>query len=685
MLRNRAYRIALMILRVVAGIVLVLVVLVFLAVGAARNIGDSFPDLEIVDPGSSPQYPVWTPDGGHIVFARKGQPHLNDGGVFVVDAAGSEVRQIDSERKSHTPSISPDGLWVAYHAYDHKRFPAWLSWNNDLDWEVVIAAVDGSDRYRLTESKRGFRIHDISPKWSPDGARIAFYSNGDPRVGGPSGILTMAPDGSDVRAVSGSPVVGFGMSWSPDSKQIAFISIEKDSPPSVSVARLEDGHVSRLSRTASQLAWSPDGSRIAYVEPESSQRDRSATAVRGLYTVRPDGSDPREVMSFPRGRFTMQNLSWSPDGAEILYGRLVVAADGSSILRLPPGSASRSPDGSRIAHYLPYGGYGIESRYLSDVVLYTTSKDGSDARVLVDRTLAPAHGRPLSDNISQRDGYVPKTMYFDGAGPLAEPVDTGQCSNGIAVQAPKYRPRLVRDCETLLTLRDSLHANPAVNWSTDTSMSTWEGVEIGWSTEPETNGVIGLRLPGRDLTGFIPDDLGLLTSLVELDLSGNWLSGGIPGTLGQLANLRVLRLTGNRLSVEIPSELVRLESLEALDVRDNRLSGGIPETIGGMKRLNRLDLSHNFISGPIPKELGNLVRVQHLDMSFNELSGSVPGEMGRLGVLETLDLSHNDLSGSVPPEWIGLGSVKKFIVTQNRISPRVCLQRGKVGPQVCGD
>ena len=215
----------------------------------------------------------------------------------------------------------------------------------------------------------------------------------------------------------------------------------------------------------------------------------------------------------------------------------------------------------------------IESRYLSDVVLYTTSKDGSDARVLVDRTLAPAHGRPLSDNISQRDGYVPKTMYFDGAGPLAEPVDTGQCSNGIAVQAPKYRPRLVRDCETLLTLRDSLHANPAVNWSTDTSVSTWEGVEIGWSTEPETNGVIGLRLPGRDLTGFIADDLGLLTSLVELDLSGNWLSGGIPGTLGQLANLRVLRLSGNRLSGEIPAELRRLESLQTLDVGSNRLGG----------------------------------------------------------------------------------------------------------------
>ena len=359
MLRNRVYRIALMILRVVAGIVLVLVVFVFLVViGLSR---DSGMEVEIVDPGRRPQHPVWTLDGGQIVFARERRTRLSDGGVFVVDAAGSDVRQIDSERISHTPSMSPDGLWVAYHAYEHKRFPAWLSWNNDRDWEVVIAAVDGSDRYRLTESKRGFNIDDLSPKWSPDGARIAFSTWDHYRVEGPSGIFTMAPDGSDVRAVSGSPVVGSDMSWSPDSKQIAFVSIEKDSPPSVSVVRLEDGHVSRIARTGRQPTWSPDGSRIAYVELESSYGRRSGYPVRivkGLYTVRADGSDPREVMSFPRGRFTMQNLSWSPDGAEILYGRLVVAADGSSILRLPPGSASRSPDGSRIAHYLPYGGYG---------------------------------------------------------------------------------------------------------------------------------------------------------------------------------------------------------------------------------------------------------------------------------------------------------------------------------------
>ena len=104
-----------------------------------------------------------------------------------------------------------------------------------------------------------------------------------------------------------------------------------------------------------------------------------------------------------------------------------------------------------------------------------------------------------------------------------------------------------------------------------------------------------------------------------------------------------------------------------------------------MERLNRLDLSNNYISGPIPKELGNLLEMEHLDMSVNELTGSLPGEMGRLIRLKVVYLNYNDLSGSVPPEWIGLGSIKKFNVSHTRISPRACLQRGKVGPQVCGD
>ena len=45
---------------------------------------------------------------------------------------------------------------------------------------------------------------------------------------------------------------------------------------------------------------------------------------------------------------------------------------------------------------------------------------------------------------------------------------------------------------------------------------------------------------GNDITGSIPEELGLLSNLQLLDLAGNRLSGAIPSSLGQLKSLSSL-------------------------------------------------------------------------------------------------------------------------------------------------
>ena len=278
------------------------------------------------------------------------------------------------------------------------------------------------------------------------------------------------------------------------------------------------------------------------------------------------------------------NVSWSPDGTEILVGALVISLDGSSLLRLPgpvdrdgllwpagPGRASWSPDGSRVA---------VQSRDhvegkpdVPTIVLYTVNRDGSDSRVLVvqggDGNLSPGSG-----SLPDEDWAASATYHFGGAGPSPEPVDVAGCSNGIAVPSPESHPLLVRDCETLLRMRDSLGSSPPLNWSANRSIGEWTGVGIyTHGTPPAVESVVNgerfdrinihgppsavksLRLQGpgqgyrheRILTGVIPPEIGLLSSLRVLHLQNNWLGGEVPSQLGNLTELESIDLSNNRL------------------------------------------------------------------------------------------------------------------------------------------
>ena len=56
-----------------------------------------------------------------------------------------------------------------------------------------------------------------------------------------------------------------------------------------------------------------------------------------------------------------------------------------------------------------------------------------------------------------------------------------------------------------------------------------------------------LSLPGKNLTGSIPEGLGNLDYLTSLDLSCNALTGSIPENIGNLTRLTFLNLWNNQL------------------------------------------------------------------------------------------------------------------------------------------
>ena len=138
-------------------------------------------------------------------------------------------------------------------------------------------------------------------------------------------------------------------------------------------------------------SWSPDGNRIAFIGDEGGGPS--------LYTVRFDGTGLVRLPSHASFRSARQ-LFWSPDGSEILFvanGVWVAKADGSGARRINhmSGKVAWSPDGSRIAVYVPRsltypeamerGEFPYSEGDLGDLgQLYTMARDGSDIVVLLE-------------------------------------------------------------------------------------------------------------------------------------------------------------------------------------------------------------------------------------------------------------------------------------------------------------
>ncbi len=238
------------------------------------------------------------------------------------------------------------------------------------------------------------------------------------------------------------------------------------------------------------------------------------------------------------------------------------------------------------------------------------------------------------------------------------------CSNGTVIPNPADNPGLMRDCITLLGLKDALRGAATLNWSVDTPISDWDGVRVLGSPSRVTR----LQLTSEGLTGTIPPDLARLDGLEFLWLNYNQLTGEIPAALGNLASLESLVLNDNQLSGEVPEELGDLASLEALWLNKNRLSGEIPSELADLINLRGLLLSDNRLSGEVPAELGDLASLETLWLGGNQLTGEIPSELGGLTNLQDLSLPRNGLTGEVPAELGNLANLNRLRLARNQLT-----------------
>lgn len=161
-------------------------------------------------------------------------------------------------------------------------------------------------------------------------------------------------------------------------------------------------------------------------------------------------------------------------------------------------------------------------------------------------------------------------------------------------------------------------------WFASSDECQWEGI----SCDAEGT-VVAIELDDRQLSGVVPQDIGLLTALTILDLSFNSITGRLEDTLMILAplepTLEVLDLEGNQQTGTIPDSITAFASLKGLNVDLNFLEGSLPESLSSMTQLELLSVASNpKIGGTIPTSLSSLSALTHLGLNQCAFTGSIP-------------------------------------------------------------
>jgi len=202
------------------------------------------------------------------------------------------TRLTDVSGLEASPSLSPDGEFVAYVAIDGG------------DRDVMLLRVGGQRPINLTEDSPADEDH---PAFSPDGKQIAFRSE---RAGG--GLFVMGATGESTRRLT---TFGDNPAWSPDGREIVFAT-EGESDPHARektselwVVPASGGEPRKIfDGDAVQPSWSPGGHRIAFW--------RIAQGIRDVWTVAADGSDLQRVTDASSVDW---NPVWSRDGAQLYF------------------------------------------------------------------------------------------------------------------------------------------------------------------------------------------------------------------------------------------------------------------------------------------------------------------------------------------------------------------------------
>ncbi len=191
------------------------------------------------------------------------------GAIWLYDLKSGSAHKVDIRVTGDLPQLRPRYMNVASRIRNADISPTGLRAVFEARGEILTVPAEKGDIRNLTNTPGADERY---PAWSPDGAKIAFFSDESGEYA--LHIKNQNGQGETQRIALGTPgSYFFYPTWSPDSKKIAYtdkrlnlwyVDIEKKVPVKVFHDRFTGP------QQIYQAAWSPDSKWLAYTQQEVS-------------------------------------------------------------------------------------------------------------------------------------------------------------------------------------------------------------------------------------------------------------------------------------------------------------------------------------------------------------------------------------------------------------------------------